>query len=434
MADVRPFNGIHYNPGLLEDWRKVICPVYDIIPPGQHERLYAISEHNFVRLEAGRELPQDTPGENKYTRAAATLAQWLSQGILQQDARPAIYVHDHYFDFKGKRHKRRGIIARVRLEDWESKVVRPHESTLADARTDRLNLLWAAKVNTSSIMSLYEDPGSQISSLLDRQTGKTPDYDLALAGGEAHRLWAITDAGALRTLSGLFANLPLYIADGHHRYESALNYRRQRRESAGPTGEHPFDFVMMTLIDFDDPGLLILPPHRLVRGVSREALDCLKTGISSLFNFERVPYSAKALEDFGKGSGVGPTTQLFLYGMDGENVLVLSPRDNAAIESMMPHFHSALYRKLEVSIIDHVVLDNLLALNHDRDKVNLGYSYDADDAIGRVVRGEYQLAFLLTPIRSLTIKAIADLGEKMPKKSTYFYPKVPAGLIVNRID
>src|SRR3972149_1552256 len=224
MADVRPFQGIHYNRSLLRDWRQVICPVYDIIPPEQHEQLYAANDYNFVRLEAGRELPQDTPTDNKYTRAAATLEQWLRQGGLETDPAPAIYVHDHYFSFGGREYKRRGMIARVRLEEWESKVIRPHESTLAEAKSDRLSLLWAIQANTSSIMSLYEDEERDIAAILDVQTRRPPDVDLAVVDGEGHRVWAMTDPDALQRVSSHMAGRPLCNADAPPRYERALRY------------------------------------------------------------------------------------------------------------------------------------------------------------------------------------------------------------------
>jgi uncharacterized protein (DUF1015 family) len=157
MADIRPFRGIHFNHVLLQDWTRVICPVYDIIPPQQQEELYTYSPYNFVRLEAGRDLPQDTPSDNKYTRSATIAKEWLEQGILVTDKNEAIYLHDHYFTYGNKQHKRRNLIARVRLEEWDTKIIRPHESTLSEPKTDRLSLLYAIQANTSSILSMYQD-------------------------------------------------------------------------------------------------------------------------------------------------------------------------------------------------------------------------------------------------------------------------------------
>ena len=433
VADIRPFRGIHYQRSRLrDDWTRALCPVYDIISPQQQEELYLKSDYNFVRLEAGRELPQDTPADSRYSRAAATLAGWLKSGVLETDDRPAIYLHDQSFTHQGKRWRRRGIIVRIKLEEWESKVVRPHESTLSEAKSDRLSLLWAVQANTSPVLSLYEDKSGEVRSVLAAEAKRRPLLDLKTISGEAHRVWGITDEPTLGRLQALFAGKPVYIADGHHRYESALTYRRQRRAANGE-GEQPFDFVMMTLVDFADPGLLILPPHRLVRGLGRSALDELKAKLTAVFEVDDHSYSGpETLAALEKSGGDAPV-RLVVFGLSKDRVTVLRLADPAKVASMMPYFHSDLYRRLEVSVIDHVVMENLLGLTREREKTSLAYSYDRQDAVKRVLDGEYQLAFLLGPIKADVIRAIADLGDKMPRKSTYFYPKVPAGLIVNRL-
>lgn len=434
MADVRPFRGIHYNTSLLHDWAKVICPVYDIIPPGQHERLYSLSPYNFVRLEAGRELPQDTPSDNKYTRAAATLDEWLKNAVLETDPLPSVYMHDHLFTFKGANYRRRALIARVRLEEWDKMVIRPHESTFAEARSDRLSLLWSIRANTSSILSMFDDHEGNIRRLLAEQESKLPFMDLPMSGGEGHRVWALSDPGTVGKISAHMSGLPIYIADGHHRYESALAYRRQQRAVSSSHEERPFDFVMMTMVAFDEPGLLILPPHRLVRGISKATLQDLRHRLAVFFTIRELDSTNGAVwERLDEQRKADDKPRLVLFGLEGNALLVLEPRDMGSLTPMMPHFRSELYKRLEVSIIDHVVLEKLLALDHEKDGVNLGYSYNRDDAMGRVRNGEYQLTFLLEPISPSVIKAIADLSDKMPKKSTYFYPKVPAGLILNRL-
>ena len=432
MADIRPFRGTHYNQTLLQDWSRVICPVYDIIPPGQNEQLYSRSPFNFVRLEAGRELPQDTPSDNKYTRAAATLKDWLRDGVLEVDRVPAIYMHDHVFTFGERVYKRRALIARVHLEEWDRMVIRPHESTFAEARSDRLSLLWAIEANTSSILSLYQDDKGSVRSVLAHAEKRPPAIDLTMSAGEAHRVWALSDPAVTGQISAALSGLPLYIADGHHRYESALAYRRQRRTTSQSTAEEPFDFVMMTLVAFDDPGLLILPPHRLVRGISKPIFEGLRHKLEALFKIDEwdsdAPGVWERLDSLRKAQD---KTTLALFGLNKHSLLVLEPEDMEALAPLMPQFHSELYRKLEVSIIDHVILEELLGLTHEKDKVS--YTYNREDAMERVLNGEFQLTFLLEPIKAEVIKGIADLSDKMPKKSTYFYPKVPAGLVVNQM-
>ena len=434
MADIRPFRGIHFNHVLLQDWTRVICPVYDIIPPQQQEELYTYSPYNFVRLEAGRDLPQDTPSDNKYTRSATIAKEWLEQGILVTDKNEAIYLHDHYFTYGNKQHKRRNLIARVRLEEWDTKIIRPHESTLSEPKTDRLSLLYAIQANTSSILSMYQDEKGELAALLDARTQTPPFINLPVTGGEGHRVWALTESETISAIREHLLERRLYIADGHHRYESALNYRRQKRTTLSTSSEEPYDFVMMTLIEFNDPGLMILPPHRLVRGIPKSVFDGLRNQLELFFKIEEWPLNAPGarekldilLEEEKDG-------RLVLFGLTKNHVSILNLIDRSTVTPMMPYFCSDLYKKLEVSLIDHVVLDKLMALSHEKDKANLGYCYDHQDAINHVLSGEYQLTFLLTSIKAEVIKAIADVGDKMPKKSTYFYPKVPAGLIVNRL-
>jgi uncharacterized protein (DUF1015 family) len=354
--------------------------------------------------------------------------------VLETDRTAAIYLHDHYFTFGGQEYKRRGLIARVRLEEWDRNIIRPHESTFAEARSDRLSLLWAMQANTSSILSLYEDRQGRVRERLEQVANKAPAMDLMIPEEEGHRVWAMTEPDVMRAISDHMNPLPLYIADGHHRYESALAHRRQKRAAAVSDGDKPFDFVMMTLVDFDDPGLLILPPHRLVRGISRPSFDDLRQRLELLFRIQELDCSApgvwERVDSLRKADG---QARPVLFGLTSGSVLILEPRSLETIAPMMPHFHSDLYKRLEVSIIDHVILENLLGLNHENDRVNLGYSYDRTDAMDHVLNGEYQMTFLLEPIKAETIKAVADLGDKMPRKSTYFYPKVPAGLIVNRL-
>lgn len=430
MAEVRPFRGVRYNQGLVKDLADVICPPYDIITPQLQQDLYQRSEYNFVRLEFGRESPQDTAGDSRYTRSAAIMKQWLEQGVLAQDEKPSIYLHDHYFRYGGREYKRRGIVAAVRLEEWDRMVVRPHEGTLTEHKSDRLSLLWALQANTSPILALFDDPGEQLSSLLAEEGQKQPI--ISLAGEERHNLWAITEPEAIKKLSGYFARQPLYIADGHHRYESALTYQRERRACSSPSGGEGFDSVMMALVAFSDPGLLILPPHRLLKGLSRAKLSQLADVLKSFFDIEELPVNTPGVWQkvdslLGGEGGV----RLVVFGATEGNLLILRLRDPAAASELMPYFHSELYKKLNVSVLDHIILEELLGVG-DGEEANIGYTYSKEDAVRRVQEQEYQLAFILSPVKPAVIKAIADAGDRMPRKSTYFYPKAPAGLVLHR--
>jgi len=435
VAEIRPFRGVHYNQRLIKDLSTVICPPYDIITPALQQEFYHRSPYNFVRLEHSRELPQDTTRDNKHTRSAATLKQWLEQGVLEVDETPAIYLHDHYFTHQGKEYRRRGIIVRVRLEGWEKMVVRPHEGTLDKPKSDRINLLRELQVNTSPILALFEDQGQQISSLLAAQelTNK-PVISLINASRERHYVCAITESQVVNQICTSLAEQPLYIADGHHRYESALAYQRERGVSSSLASEdEASNFVMMTLVDFSDPGLIILPPHRLVRGISKSILNGLMAKLKVFFEIEELPLNMPGIwqqvdDLLMETDGV----RLFLFGL-AEHLLALRLRDFTTASRMMPYFHSELYKRLDVSIADHIILEKLLELSSDREEARISYSYDRQDAIDRVLDQEYQLALLLNPTKVEVIKAIADAGDRLPRKSTYFYPKLPTGLVFHRL-
>jgi len=440
MAEIHPFRGVRYDKSLVNDLSAVICPPYDIITPQMEQELYLKSEYNFVRLESGRELPPDTITDNKYTRSAATLEQWLNRGILKVDEAPAIYLHDHYFTYQGREYKRRGIVARVKLEKWDKMVVRPHEGTLAEPKNNRLSLLWALQANTSPILALFEDQGQQVSSLLAAQEPKQPLINSSSVAGESHNVWAITEPEVINQIRTSLSHQPLYIADGHHRYESALTYQRERRVcSPSVSGNETFNFVMMMLVDFSDPGLIILPPHRLIRGMSKSTLDELMARLRLLFEATELPLSMpdvwQQVDDLLTGMKSGETNRvgLVLFGLAAERLFVLRLRDLATVTQMMPYFHGDLYKRLDISIVDHIILEKLLELSSDKEGAMLGYSYDRQEAVNRVLQGEYQLAFLLSPVQGDVIKAVADAGDRLPRKSTYFYPKVPAGLVFSRL-
>ncbi len=434
MAEVRPFSGVHYNLSIVGDLSQVICPPYDIITPQLEQELYCRSGYNFVRIEHGQQLPQDSAIDNKYTRSATTLEQWLKQKVLIADKLPVIYIHDHYFTYQGREYKRRGLTVRVRLEEWHKNIIRPHEGTLAEPKSDRVNLLWALEANTSPMLAMFEDRKKHISSLLKVEGLEELVIRTNVFNGERHDVWAVTEPQVVREICHGFNGKPLYIADGHHRYESALIYQRERLASS-PTAllDGAFNFVMMTLVDFDDPGLIILPPHRLIRSLSPSKINNLMSKLQSFFDIKELPLSQpnvwQEINDFLIGVD---QVRLALFGLNNQNLLMLTLRDFDTASQMMPYFHSDLYKRLDVSVIDHVILEELLGLSSE-DEVKISYNYDIKDAVGRVLAKEYQLAFILRPVGVETIKAIADAGDRMPRKSTYFYPKLPSGLILNRL-
>jgi uncharacterized protein (DUF1015 family) len=434
MAEIHPLNGIRYNTRLVKDLAEVICPPYDIISPQQQGELYERDPHNFVRIEYGMETPQDSPSDNRYTRAAAFLDQWLKNEVLTVDSSPSIYVDDHYFTHKGKEWKRRGMVARVRLEEWHRMVVRPHEGTLAGPRSDRVNLIRALKANTSPILSMYEDRDKVIHQVLSHATSEKPMARMRKLEGERHDLWAVTRTDDLQKIIASLADEPLYIADGHHRYESALVYQREQVALHPDAAQDaPFNFVMMTLVAFDDPGLLILPPHRLLRGLSLSKLDELKSELPAFFGVEELPFKGSdTWRRVDEWQSAEDSLRLVVFGLDGDNFLLLTVRDFEAAARFMPSFHTDIYKKLDVSLVDHIILEEMLGIKPEGDS-GIAFNYDREDAVKKVQSGEFQLAFIIKQVRPETIKAISDASDRMPRKSTYFYPKLPSGLVVNRL-
>jgi uncharacterized protein (DUF1015 family) len=435
MAEICPFRGVRYNQKIVKDLSAVICPPYDIISPQLEQELYGRSQYNFIRIENNQQLPQDSALDNKYTRSAAILEEWLKKGVLITDEVPAIYLHDHHFIYQGKKYRRRGLIVCVRLEEWHKNIVRPHEGTLAEPKGDRINLLWALKANTSPVLALFEDQTGQVPSLLNAQELGKPIISLDSSAGERHDVWAIIEPQLISSICSFFADKPLYIADGHHRYESALIYQREQRALSPTASENEaFNFVMMTLVDFADPGLIILPPYRLLRGLSPSKIANLMTKLKSFFDVEELPLEMPGVWQLvDELLARANQTRLVLSGLVSEKLLVLTLRDLNMAKKMMPYFHSELYKALDISVVDHVILEELLGLSGSEDEAKISYNYDIKDTISRVQTCEYQLAFILRPIKAEVIKAVADVGDRMPRKSTYFYPKLPSGLILNRL-
>jgi uncharacterized protein (DUF1015 family) len=284
-------------------------------------------------------------------------------------------------------------------------------------------------------MALYKDSGKDIAQILNTESERQPLIETSEENGESHRLWAIADPTVVERIVGCFQQQPVYIADGHHRYESALTYRRERRfGNPADSGEEPYDFVMMSLIEFNDPGLLILPAHRLMRGISKSNLASLLSGLDSVFTVRRIPAENATPDVILKSlaGGDGHRASLILYGLVPDCYLQLEMRKDITINQILPDLHADYDQKYSVSIVDHVIFEGIMGFTPETLGSLLSYTSDAREAINLVTSQEYQLAFLVNPVHSSDIKSVADSGGRMPKKSTYFYPKMPAGLVFYR--
>jgi len=444
--EVSPFRGICYNQGIVGDLARVLCPPYDVITSEQQKLYYEENSYNAIRLEFPAESLELT--DDRYQRAAITFQQWLKRGVLHLDSVSSFYLHDQHFEYSGEKGVRRGLIARVKLEPWGSGIY-PHEETFSKAKSDRLQLMRACRANFSPLLSLYQDPERKIASMLSEASQAKPMIETSVLypsmgegkdeSREAHTLWAITEPKIKRELSRFLSSQPLYIADGHHRYETALNYQQERAEEQSdsfdssvivseakqsPTDKGAFNYVMMELVDFSDSGLIVLPLHRLVRGIAPSILVELGNQLRNFFVLESIPLKA--------GDCHLPSDScLGILGLQPGSLVILKRRQDISLEAMMPGNRSQAYREFDVSILNHIILDAVLSGAKDLD---VAYTVDLKEAYQQIKEGKYQLAFLLNPPQPEIVKAVADARDRMPSKSTYFYPKLPAGLIINPLD
>lgn len=428
MADIRPFRALRYNLQRVSAAQVVTQP-YDKINPRMQEAYYAASPYNLVRIILGRRQDDDSPSDNVYTRAAAFGRQWRQQGILQQDAAPSIYRYSQTFKApSGKEFERKGLIALGRVEDYPAKVVYRHEQTLAKPKADRLDLLRATRVHYEQLFLLYEDSGE-----IDRTlaTSQQPTIDVRDEYGVAHRVWQISDPAVIKAVQEQMRDKKLVIADGHHRYETALNFRNECRQNGSGGAEAPSEFVMMTFVNMNDPGLLVLPTHRVVHSLESFSLDEFKKSSEALFEIEEVPASLDAAR---ATSLLHDRTGTALLAVAANRALLLySPKPGTA---KYLNGLSERQQSLDVVQLHKVLLQGVLGLSEEsiRNQQNLSYLRDAGEAIEQVRKGEANVAFLMNPCPVQKVRDIAFAGEVMPQKSTDFYPKLLSGLTAYALD
>ena len=444
MAKIHPFRGVLYNREKISDPEAVMTPPYDVISPEAQERFYQRHPLSMIRLDLGKETSQDQPGDNRYTRAAETFQAWLSDGILQQDADPACYVYRIRYTVPGSSEKKeiRGFIAALELEEFGSGTVIPHEYTLSGPKTDRLNLLRACEANFSLIFSLLPPGGdSLVRPLAEEVRGMAPRFDVRDGEGAEHTLWAVTRPEILEKIRKGMEGKAVYIADGHHRYETSVNYRNERRAQAGTfTGEEGYNRVMMFFTEIEE-GLTIFPTHRLVYNLSEGQLRNFFQQMWNDFEVTAYPFTEKneievrerLLRDLREKGTSGPAFGLLAKGLPEYRLLVL--KDKSLPDREGPEGYSSAWKRLDVSVLQVFVLEKLLGLRMEamKKQENLHYVRGEVEAIREFKEGKYQLAFLLNPTRMEEIIEVAGAGDRMPQKSTYFYPKLLTGLVINKV-
>ena len=431
MADIRAFRGYRYDLGRVGSLSDVVSPPYDVIDPALQQRLHDQSPHNAVRLELPQEEPGDTETENKYARAARTLKSWIAEDVLRQDTARALYVYEQEFAAEGKSYTRRGFFARVRLESFGSGRIYPHEQTMAGPKEDRLKLYRATGFNLSPVFSLYPDPEGEVSRLLDPCTRTSPPLVATDHLGVVNRLWVVTDTQALSAVTGLMGPKPVFIADGHHRYETGLKYLQERRAAGDvPDDEAAPNFCLMMLAGMSDPGVIILPTHRLINGLPNVTTAQLQDALRGHF---------EVVASFGSGAQAcweqiqmdgGQSILGFTTAADGQ-WFAAKLRDPAAMASLAPG-QSADWRGLGVSILHKLVLDRLVP-DKLGGKPRLKFVHSLKEVTDAAATKACQVAVLVPPTTMGLVERIAGNRETMPPKSTYFFPKLLTGMVFNSL-
>jgi uncharacterized protein (DUF1015 family) len=415
MADVQPLRALHYDQSVAGPLANVVAPPYDVIDAAERAALLARSPLNVVAID----MPEGEP--DRYAAAGRTFASWQQTGALVRDREPAIWAHTQdYRGPDGRTLTRRGFFCRVRLEDYGSGRVRPHERTHPGPKEDRLRLTRATQANISPIFSLYSDPSHAAWDALSSSAEGPPWGEVSDGDGTVHRLWRVADARAIAAVQAATRDSELLIADGHHRYETMLEYAKE----VGGEGEH--SYILMCLVALEDPGLTVFPTHRLIRGLDDERRAALGRALERDFHMEAVP-----IEELAPAPGEGPLVLGYVDGAE-ERVFRLTLRDQAIADAALAA-HSPAYRHLDTGVLEALLLKGALGLS-DEDISNfngLFYARNAGEALAMVRSGEYDAAFLMRPTPIGQVRAIAAAGENMPPKSTYFFPKLLTGLLFN---
>ena len=414
---------------------QVVTQPYDKITPAMQASYYQVSPYNLVRVVLGKPQPADGPLENVYTRAAASFHNWRQAGVLKQDSQPSLYRYTQTFTLPGSQAsaERRGFIALGRLEEYSAGIVFRHEQTLAKPKADRLDLLRSTRAHFGQIFMLYEGGGKVDALLASALAGVAPAIEVSDEYGVIHRVWSVADPQVLKTAQDQMQDRKLIIADGHHRYETALAYRGERRMAAPLNEPSPCDHVMMTLVDMDLPGLLILPTHRLVFGLSAAKVTSFPNEARRFFNVEEVDAGIDGARAAGILRQAGMAGTALLAVLPDRALLLHSPK---AIGTNLFGNLSLKQQELDVVQLHKCALEGCLEISENaiRDQHNVSYVREAGEALGEVRQGRAQIAFLMNPARIQQVRDIAFAGDVLPQKSTDFYPKLLSGLTIYALD
>jgi len=442
MAEIVPFRAIRYSATRGTELGQLLAPPYDLVAQDQRDELLRRSPENVIHLTLGEDRPGDGPSENKYVRAGAYWRSWLERGVLRRDATPALYpLEQSFWAPDGRNLRRRGFMAAVRLHEFREGVVVPHEKTLVAARADRLEVMKAVGANLSPVFGLYRDEGNATAATLDAASSAEPVAETDSDDGVHHRLWRVDAPEAVAGLQGLLSEQRIFLADGHHRYETALVYRRMLEEQVpGLPADGGHHYLLMFLCPMSDPGLFLFATHRLLRGLSDFSLPDFLGRVEKLFVIDTLAEDARrpagrAWAVAKMGEHAGKSTTFLMVTAEDQRARVLTLRDDADLSGVSLPANQTL-ADLDVTILHSVVFQHLLGLSPQAQEKqeNVTYVRDAAEAVTRVLSGEHPVGFLLNPTPMWQVEAVGEAGETMPQKSTLFYPHLQGGLVMREVN
>lgn len=430
MRKILPFKGILYNQDKIKTLADVVTPPYDVISAEMQDEFYERSPYNFCRIDYTQE-----EGAARYETASQVFADFLSQGILIQEREPALYVHHHSFILpNGRKIVRKGFFAARRIEDFSEGNIKPHEKTLEGPKTDRLLMTRATHCHLSPVFTLYADPHHEVSACFNRLVQSTPFVDFMSHEGERHQLWRLKEAQAFATIDAFLSTRPLFIADGHHRYETALNYRNEVRAQNPDLPENSsVNQLLMYFSNMNDDGLVILPIHRALQGLPNFSLADFLSQVSAYFSVETLTKITDAAV-LAKMAALSPTHHAFwILTKDSQTSYLLTLERRRFLDSDLARSLPPSLATLDVSVLHRLIFEKILGLSEESQarQENLLYYKSTQKAIEETRQGSSDLTFILNPTRMADMAAVAGEGHKMPQKSTYFYPKIVSGLILH---
>lgn len=431
MVDVAPFTGLLYNEDQAGPLADLVAPPYDVIRPEQQDDLYRKSPYNVVRLILGKQCDHDTESDNRYTRAARDFADWMQKSILKEDDRPAFYVYSQEYTYDGKPYNRFGFFARVKLEEFSKGNICPHEFTLAKAKEDRAKLIRACKANFSPVFGLFSDPGHTVDTRLNEVMKTEPLAVIEDEDGVTHRFWKLTDPATITFLSEQFESKKVYIADGHHRYETALAYHR---ENGGPDSDSAH--VLMFLTNLDNDSLAIFPIHRQIKCPEPFDRDAFLKKLEPFFKVEDLPKNSSAEQLTSILEEAGQQGVVFCAYLGQGDAVLLKLKSVDHVVQYMDADDAEDLKVLDVFQLHTLVLKHLMGINTKlaEHQQYITYNVRTQESMKNVDKGEFDLVFFMNATRIDQVRELAEKGVRLPQKATYFYPKLLSGLVINRFQ